>query len=61
MAKKKSTTLYGIARAINKIASFVNDVETVATGDTKKIAKRAKRKVAGKAMNKVNREIMKKL
>ena len=58
---KKSTPLYKAARLLNKIASIVNDVETVSTGDTKKIAKRAKRKVAGKSLNKVNRKIIKKL
>lgn len=59
--KKNSTRLYKIARKLNILASSLNDVETLATGDTRKIAKRLKRKLIGKKINKLNREIMKKI
>ena len=54
-------TLYNTSRAINKVASTVNDIETLASGNPKKIIKRAKRKTVGKMLNKVNKKILNKL
>lgn len=59
--KKISSNLYNVSRAINKIASTVNDVETIVTGNPKKIMKRAKKKTVGKALNKITRSILRKL
>lgn len=59
--KKISSNLYNISRTINKLASTMNDIETVATGNPKKIMKRAKKKTVGKALNKVTRAILRKL
>lgn len=59
--KRLSKVFYDTSRTINKIASTVNDVETLLTGNPKKIVKRAKRKIIGKTLNKINRSIIKKL
>lgn len=59
--KKLSKMFYDTSRSINKIASTVNDIETLFTGNPKKIIKRAKRKTVGKTLNKINRSIIKKL
>lgn len=58
---KLTNMLYNTSRNINKIASTVNDIETLLTGNPKKIVKRAKRKTVGKTLNKINRSIIKKL
>lgn len=59
--KKISSNLYNISRTINKLASTMNDIETVATGNPKKIMKRAKKKTIGKTLNKITRSILRKL
>jgi hypothetical protein len=59
--KKISKVFYDTSRTINKIASTINDIETVLTGNPKKIIKRAKRKTVGNTLNKINRSILKKL
>lgn len=41
--------LYALARKINRAATFLNDAKTLASGDPKKIAKRALRKQAYKS------------
>ena len=56
---KKSTSIYKAARKLNKSASIVNDVETVLSGDVKKIAKRAKNKFLGKVAGKALRNLLK--
>nr|DAV25121.1 MAG TPA: hypothetical protein [Caudoviricetes sp.] len=59
--KKISKVFYDTSRTINKIASTVNDIETILTGNPKKIIKRTKRKTIGKTLNKINRSIIKKI
>lgn len=59
--KKVSGKLYNISRTINKIASTINDIETLATCNPKKIIKRSKRKTVGKALNKITVKILNKL
>jgi len=48
MSKKHSRNLYKATRAIN-------DLETLASGDPKKIARRAKNKVLGRMLGKLFR------
>lgn len=59
--KKISTKFYNVSRVINRVASVMNDVETIATGNPKKIIKRAKKKAVGKTLNKISRNILNKL
>lgn len=58
---KLKTGLYKATRKLGKVASVVNDIETIATGNPKKIFKRIKRKTIGKTINKVNQKIMRKI
>jgi hypothetical protein len=58
---KLSGMLYNIARTVGRTASKVNDVETLLSGNPKKIAKRAGRKVVYKHANKTAEKINKKL
>lgn len=55
--------LYKVARKINRAATVMNDVETIATGNPKKIAKRFARKATYKAShggaNKLARKVLK--
>ena len=53
--------LYKISRWFGKASSTLNDIETLATGDPKKIAKRIARKELYKTSNKVTRKISKKI
>jgi len=46
MTKKVSKKLY-------KTARIINDIETLASGDPKKIARRAKNKLLGKLLRKI--------
>ncbi|WP_156456404.1 hypothetical protein [Abyssisolibacter fermentans] len=41
-------------RKINKVASIAKDVEAIASGDSKKITKRAKNKAKAKVLAKSN-------
>lgn len=56
--------LYSISRILNKTAGILNDIETIATGNPKKIAKRAinksKNKLIYKTANKISRKTNKK-
>lgn len=56
--KKISNDLYKISRTVNKIASVVNDLETMSTCKPQKIIKRAKRKTVGRMLNKINKKII---
>lgn len=58
---KLTNNLYTCSRKLGKLASAINDLETLASGDPKKIIKRAKKKKAGKVLNKVNRKIINKI
>lgn len=58
---KVSKVLYTSSRKMNKVASTINDIEILLSGDPKKIMKRAKRKTVGKTLYKINREIMKRV
>lgn len=58
---KLSSKLYKASRSISKAASVLNDIETLASGDPKKVIRRAKRKKTGKILNKINRKIINKL
>lgn len=53
---KLSRSLYKIARKIGKAATISNDIETLLSGDPKKIAKRAARKATWKTSNKLTRK-----
>lgn len=55
-----SSWLYKAARGFGKAASRVGDVETIMTGDPKKIAKRAARKAVNKTVNQAARAVNKK-
>lgn len=58
--RKLSNNLYRLSRISGKASSKIKDVETLISGDPKKITKRAKRKTIGKVMNKITRTIIKK-
>jgi hypothetical protein len=58
---KISSLLYSLARGIGKTASTLNDVETVLSGDPKKIVKRVARKATWKASNKITRKFTNKI
>ena len=61
--KKKNiaSKLYNISKTIGKIASITRDIEVLTSGDSKKIAKRAKNKIANKLFYKVKNKLIKKL
>lgn len=63
--KKLSGYLYNVTRKMGKAASTVNTIETIASGDPKKIAKRLVRynvnKSGHKATNSVLTKLLKKL
>lgn len=58
---KLSKVLYNITRTTGKYASLANDIETIMTGDPKKIAKRMQRKATYKVTSKIARKINNKL
>lgn len=58
---KLTSDLYKLSRKLGKTASIINDIETLASGNPKKILKRSKKKTVGKALNKLNRKIINKL
>lgn len=58
---KLTSELYKLSRSINKTASTLNDIETLASGNPKKIMKRAKRKTVRKTLNKISRKIINKI
>lgn len=61
MGKKLTGFLYDVSRAAGKTASRMNDINTILSGNPKKIAKRFARKAvnktAFKAANKVNNKL----
>lgn len=57
--KKLSSYFYDAARRAGKTAGKLNTIETVLTGDPKKIVKRIARKKTYKMTNKVARSINK--
>ena len=59
MTKQTSSKLYNASRKIGKAASILNDIETLATGNPKKITKRLKRKIGNKIFNKIRRKVIK--
>lgn len=58
---KISSKLYKISRLFGKASSTVNDIETIMTGDPKKITKRIVRKKVNKEANKAARKINNKI
>ena len=58
---KLSSYFYKLARKIGKAAVITNDIETLFSGDPKKIAKRAARKATWKANNKITKKITDKI
>lgn len=56
-----SSLLYKATRSLGKAASRANDIETLMTGDPKKIAKRAARKAANKSVYGIAGKITKRL
>ena len=61
MSKSIATTLYNISRKLSKVATTINDIKTISTGDPSKIAKRYAKKKVNKASNKIARNINKHL
>lgn len=57
---KLSKFFYNVARKAGKASTISNDIETLATGNPKKIAKRFGRKMVGKVSNKVTKSIINK-
>lgn len=51
------TTLYDIARQLNKIAGVMTDIDVIKSGDPKKIAKRFAKKVYYKEANKIGKKL----
>ena len=62
-AKGISRFLYKFSRKTYKISAFLNDVDVISSGDSKRIFKRFKRKFINKAIygsaNKINRKVNK--
>lgn len=54
-------SLYDLSRILNKSASIINDIETLASGDTRRITRRVKSKAKNKlvygAANKVSKKL----
>jgi hypothetical protein len=61
LARKASSVLYGLARELGKTASTVNDIETVLSGDLKKITKHFVKKSTYREINRVTDRIIKKV
>ena len=57
--KKLSSKLFNLNRKIGKAASFLLDIETLATGNPELIAKRVIRKNINKTSRKITRQINK--
>lgn len=53
--------LYKLSRVTGKIATTLNDVEILSSGDPKKISKRIQRKTVNKISNKVRRNVNNKI
>lgn len=58
---KLSSLLYKLSRSIGKTSGILNDVETLLTGDPKKISKRLVRKSVNKTAYKITKKITNKL
>ena len=58
---KVTKKLYDASRTLNKIASNLNDIETLLSGDSDKILKRLKRKAIGAKLHKLGNKIIRKL
>ena len=57
IVKALSNALYKIGRKTGKIATTLNDVDALLSGDPKKIVKRVARKEIYKASNKITKNI----
>ena len=53
--------LYNTSRNLNKVASFLGDVEAIASGNPKKIVKRTRNKATSKTVYKIANKINKTL
>lgn len=60
MAKKLSSVFYNATRRTGKIASKLNDIETLLTFNPKKIAKRAVKKNTRKSANNIINDFLRK-
>ena len=54
-------SLYDLSRILNKSASIINDIETLASGDTRRIKRRVKSKAKNKLVYGVANKVSKKL
>ena len=54
-------SLYDLSRILNKSASIINDIETLASGDTRRIKRRVKSKAKNKLVYGTANKISKKL
>lgn len=57
---KLRTMLYNASRSLSKASSILGDIETIATGDPKKISKRFINKTKNKVIYKTTRKISRK-
>lgn len=58
---KLTSMLYKMSRTLGKTASTIKDIETIATGDPEKIAKRFIKKEINKKGNEIIRSITRKV
>ena len=54
-------SLYDLSRILNKSASIINDIETLTSGDTRRIKRRVKSKAKNKLVYGVENKVSKKL
>lgn len=58
LMKKIINNLYNFSRTTRQLASKLNDVNTILSGDSKKIKRRIKNKAKGRVVSKINNKIM---
>lgn len=58
LMKKIINNLYNFSRTTRQLASKLNDINTILSGDSKKIKRRIKNKAKGKVVSKINNKIM---
>lgn len=58
LMKKIINNLYDFSRTTRQLASKLNDINTILSGDSKKVKRRIKNKAKGRVISKINNKIM---